>query len=130
MKNSLGGFQIDAARYIDELAKVLSVPSATPRSTDANILANSGIINRQNTDSAYNLSHNVLRQEVIGMAIKLGNIPLPSEYSCKNIFWDVASNRPNSWACRVIEIAANNNVVSTFNKTFRPESYITRAEAL
>lgn len=130
VKNSLGRFQIDAARYIDELAKVLSVPSATPWSTDANILANSGIINRQNTDSAYNLSHNVLRQEVIGMAIKLGNIPLPSEYACKNIFWDVASNRPNSWACRVIEIAANNNVVSTFNKTFRPESYITRAEAL
>lgn len=59
--------------------------------SDANYLANAGIIVAQETEAGYNLTNNVLRQEVIGMAIKLAGITLPTEYTCKNIFRDVCS---------------------------------------
>jgi subtilisin family serine protease len=40
--------------------------------SDADVLANNWIINKQISQSSYNLKNNVLRQEVIWMAMKLG----------------------------------------------------------
>lgn len=99
-------------------------------STDASFLASSGIINKQDTEDGYNLKSNVLRQEVIGMAMKLGKFDLPNDYICQKVFLDVSSTKPNNWACRAIEIGVTKGIVSSLNKTFRPESTITRAEAL
>jgi hypothetical protein len=93
-------------------------------------LANAGIIVAQETEASYNLTSNVLRQEVIGMAIKLAGITLPTDYVCKNIFRDVSAAKPNNWACRSVEIGVERGIVSGTNKNFNPESNITRAEAL
>ncbi|MCB9807573.1 hypothetical protein H6768_06980 [Candidatus Peribacteria bacterium] len=46
-----------------------------------------------------------MRQEVVALAMKLSNIYIPAEYQCRNIFLDVSSDKPNSWACRIIENA-------------------------
>lgn len=99
-------------------------------SSDGNYLASAGIVNQQSSEEGYRLNSDVLRQEVVGMAAKVGKFTLPEGYTCRNIFSDVTSAKPNTWACRAIEIAADNGVVSKLNKTFRPESNITRAEAL
>lgn len=98
--------------------------------SDADILAGVGIITKKNTISEYRLENNVLRQEVIGMAIKLAGITLPTEYTCKNIFRDVSAAKPNNWVCRSVEIGVERGIVSGANKNFNPESNITRAEAL
>lgn len=97
---------------------------------DADILADNWIINKQSNQSAYNLKSNVLRQEVIWMAMKLGKFDLPNDYICQGVFSDVSGTKPNNWACRAIEVGVSNGIVSSLNKTFRPESFITRAEAL
>ena len=99
-------------------------------SSDGNYLASAGIVNQQSSEEGYRLNSDVLRQEVVGMAAKVGKFNLPEGYTCRSIFSDVTSAKPNTWACRAIEIAADNGVVSKLNKTFRPESNITRAEAL
>ncbi|HBA44688.1 TPA: hypothetical protein DEG21_00145 [Patescibacteria group bacterium] len=46
------------------------------------------------------------------------------------MFKDVSSIKPNTWSCRAIEISSDFGVVSKTNQYFRPESNITRAEAL
>ncbi len=98
--------------------------------SDWDTLAGKWIINKQNTEEGYNLKSNVLRQEVIGMAMKLGKFNLPNDYICQGVFSDVSGTKPNNWACRAIEVGVSNGIVSNLNKTFRPESFITRAEAL
>lgn len=79
-----------------------------------------------------------LRQEVVGIALRLtaGNfrnietIVLPDPYTCENVFLDVGQNRPNSWVCRSVQIAAKNGIITKNNHHFRPEDDITRAEAI
>ncbi len=116
-------------QVIVELKKTSSKKNVIVLS-DANELANASIINKQATDEAHNLQSLVLRQEVIGMAMKLSGITLPTEHICRNIFKDVANAKPNNWICRAVEIAVENGIVSSANKNFNPESNITRAEAL
>jgi len=99
-------------------------------SSDEDLLASLGIIKNQDNKEAYNLGSNVLRQEVVWVAAKLGRLSLPDNYTCRNIFVDVSISKPNSWICRAVEIAADNSIVSTANKSFRPEWNITRVEAL
>jgi hypothetical protein len=104
----------------------------------AEYLADKHVIVRQRPIENYALSEKVLRQEVVGIAIRLtaGNfrtiepIQLPDVYTCENVFLDVWQNKPNSWACRSVEIAAKNKIITTNNKHFRPEQDITRAEAI
>jgi len=104
----------------------------------AEYLADKHVIVRQRPIENYALGDKVLRQEVIGIALRLtaGNfrtiepIGLPDVYTCENIFLDVGQNKPNSWACRSVEIAAKNKIITTNNKHFRPEDDITRAEAI
>ncbi len=98
--------------------------------SDANYLTYAGIIVAQQTEAGYRLNDSVLRQEVIGMAIKLAGITPPTEYTCKNKFSDVSAMKPNNWVCRAVEIGVERGIVSGANKNFNPESNITRAEAL
>jgi len=46
-------------------------------------LANNNIIVDRDTIDEYRLTNHVLRQEIIGIGLKLGSIPLPSNYACK-----------------------------------------------
>jgi hypothetical protein len=104
----------------------------------AEYLADKHVIVRQRPIENYVLSDRVLRQEVVGIALRLtaGNfrnietINLPDPYTCENIFLDIKQNLPNSWACRSVEIAAKNGIITKNNKHFRPEEDITRAEAI
>lgn len=143
-KNSVWNSIIDASKYLDVLASRLTTiqneqindnartsnQKTIDANSDGNVLASFGIVKQQDSEEAYNLNNNVLRQEVIGMAMKLWKFDLPEGYKCKNIFRDVSSMKPNNWICRAVEIAAENGVVSNLNKYFYPESNITRAEAL
>lgn len=136
--------QIDASKYLDALASRLSTiqneqkndnartnnQKTIDANSDGNVLASFGIVKQQDSEEAYNLNSNVLRQEVIGMAMKLWKYNLPEGYTCKKIFKDVSSTKPNNWVCRAVEIGAENGIVSALNKSFNPESSITRAEAL
>lgn len=104
----------------------------------AEYLADKHVIVRQRPTENYALSDKVLRQEVVGIAIRLTglnfrtveSISLPDPYTCDNVFLDVKQNAPNSWACRSVEIAAKSGIITTNNKHFRPEADITRAEAI
>lgn len=46
------------------------------------------------------------------------------------MFRDVLYNKPNTWACPIVEYAADTGVISKENSYFRPEEYITNSEAL
>ena len=104
----------------------------------AEYLADKHVIVRQRPTENYALADKVLRQEVVGIAIRLTglnfrtveSISLPDPYTCENTFLDVKQNVPNSWACRSVEIAAKAGIITTNNKQFRPEADITRAEAI
>ena len=64
------------------------------------------------------------------MAVKISGIILPDNYLCNRKFSDISQSKPNNWVCRSVEMAAENNIISTSNSKFRPEDYITRVEAL
>ena len=70
---------------------------------------------------------NVFTVVAIAVATKTD---LPANYTCQNTFADVSSVIPNSWACRAVEVAAQNDIITTANATFRPEEEITRSESL
>jgi hypothetical protein len=105
----------------------------------AEYLADKHVIVRQRPIENYALSDRVLRQEVVGIALRLtaGNfrnvdaIALPDPYTCENVPSQMSDKiDPNSWACRSVEIAAKNGIITKNNKHFRPEDDITRAEAI
>lgn len=97
----------------------------------ANTLGSRNIIVYQNSLWGYRLNDNILRQESLGIAVKLGNkITLPNNYSCKWYFRDVTSTRPNTWACRIAELGADSQIITRSRSDFYPERSITRAEAL
>lgn len=93
-------------------------------------LSSEWIIKKQESENLYRLDDYVLRQEVIWMAIKLWWLILADDYKCKNYYTDVSSITPNTWACRAIEISADNWIITKSNSTFRPEDKITKVEAL
>lgn len=109
-----------------------SVFAATNRDTEvANSLASQGIIDNHATNPAlYNLSSPILRQEMVGMALRMMKIPLPNSYYCRDYFADVRYNKQNNWVCRAMEIAADYGIISNKNGTVRPLDPLTRAEAL
>lgn len=93
-------------------------------------LASKWIVKKQELEELYRLDDYLLRQEVIWMAIKLWWITLPEDYECKWYYSDVSYNTPNTWACRAVEISADNSIITRSNNLFRPEDRITKAEAL
>jgi len=94
---------------------------------NANSLADQGIITKQTIDTKYRLDDKILRQEVIGMALKIKGITLPENYQCKKYFADASQN---NWECRAVELAADNGIISRSNKYANPGKYVTRAEGL
>jgi hypothetical protein len=142
---SLYSFVLDKIRDINNLKiatdyqtqldtqKQKDIPSIIPNNqittSDQDILASSGIITQQSDEAGYRLNDYISRQEALGVAMKVGQFELPENYSCVRLFSDVSSSRPNSWACRVVETALNNGVISK-NKLFRPLDSISKVEAL
>lgn len=74
----------------------------------------------------YRLSDALIRQEALGVAIKLRGLALPDAYFCRYYFLDT----PEWWVCRAAEIAADYGIVTRANATFRPYDTITLAEGL
>lgn len=85
-KTKAGNYQIDASKYLDALGEKIDTIKVEQTehntnlvnknfidygSSDANVLADFGIITKQTNLVDYRLENNVLRQEVIGMAMKL-----------------------------------------------------------
>ncbi len=100
----------------------------TAQLDSANTLAWEGIINDKSSNPAdYNLDQNVLRQEIAAVARWVAGISKTT--TCSNIFWDVSSTNPNTWACYSVEALVNADLIAS-NPTFRPEANITKAEWL
>lgn len=96
--------------------------------THANALAKLGIITDwSSAPSRYRLSDPMLRQELLGIALQMNGTPLPDKFRCRGYFTDAAQN---DWVCRAAELAADNGLITRNNSTFRPMSFVTRAESL
>jgi len=95
--------------------------------SNANYLADQKIVTKQTTGTGYRLDDKILRQEVIGMALKVKGITLPENYTCKKYFADATKN---DWVCRAVELAADNGIISRSNKYANPGKSITKSEAL
>ncbi len=95
--------------------------------SNANYLSDQGVVTKQTVASRYRLDDKILRQEVIGMALKIKWITLPENYTCKKYFADATKN---DWVCRAVELAADNGIISRNNTYANPGKSITRAEAL
>lgn len=98
--------------------------------SNAEFLAEQGVITSQSSAKWYRLDDTITRAEVIGIALKLKWITLPDSYYCKNYFSDVKYNANNNWICRAVELAADDGIISRANTKARPQVSITRAEAL
>lgn len=95
--------------------------------SNAEFLANRGVINKQSDVKNYRLNDTISRAELIKIALTIKGTANPASYTCKKYFSDTTAN---DWICRAIEIAADAWFVSRTNKKFRPQDKITRAEAL
>ena len=102
----------------------------------ANNLAEKNIINNHLIyPENYKLNDNVLRQEIAAIARwvfevwQWKDILELKKQKCDNIFSDVSSTTPNSWACYSIEALVDNDLISA-NTHFRPEDKITKAETI
>lgn len=94
----------------------------------ANSLATRWIINNHSWDTEnYKLYDNVLRQEIAAVARWVAW--LEKKAKCDNIFADLSSTKPNTWACVNVEPLVDNNLISK-NTNFRPEDKITKAESI
>lgn len=77
----------------------------------------------------YRLNDFIIRQEVLGMALNLRGITLPSTYGCRGYFSD-AGVAGEWWVCRAAELSADADIVTRANTFFRPRATITLAESL
>lgn len=94
----------------------------------ANSLAEQKIINNHvNNPENYNLSDNVLRQEIAAVARWVAK--LPKKWRCDNEFKDLTDTKPNTWACRNVEVLVDNDLIAK-NEYFRPEDKITKSETI
>lgn len=94
----------------------------------ANSLAKQKIINNHISDpEKYNLNDNVLRQEIA--AVARGVAKLDKKDKCDNIFKDLSDTKPNTWACRNVEVLVDHNLIAK-NINFRPEDKITKSETI
>lgn len=108
------------------------VYSTTPlEATIADTLASYDIIvNNSKNPAGYRLADTITRAEATGVALRVADISLPDKYFCKNYFRDVSYNPVNNWICRAIEIASDSGIISRENTTARPNTPISRIEAL
>ena len=102
--------------------------SDTKMIDSANDLAERSVVSdKSENPSAYNLSDNVLRQEIGLVAMRIAGLQKKS--SCSWIFSDLTATTPNNWACIHIEPLVESKLISK-NDNFRPEDNITKAESL
>lgn len=109
--------------------------------SDARALAEQGIIVNQSalspvsnpsftTDiqeaSMYRLYDTIIRQEVLGIALKIRGVYLPDSYTCRGYYRDTAE----WWVCRAAELSADQGIITRANLRFRPHDTLTLAEAL
>jgi len=109
--------------------------------SDARTLAEQGIIVNQSTMSSasgsslaadvqeasmYRLYDTIIRQEVLGIALKIRGVQLPDSYTCRNYYRDTAE----WWVCRAAELSADQDIITRANLHFRPHDTLTLAEAL
>lgn len=109
--------------------------------SDARALAEQGIIVNQSTmapvagstvaqdiqeATMYRIYDTIIRQEVLGIALKLRGVVLPDSYTCRNYYRDTAE----WWVCRAAELSADYGIVTRANLHFRPGDVLTLAEAL
>jgi hypothetical protein len=104
--------------------------SSAHKTLDGDYLAAFGYITKKPSLAAYKLQEYVLRQEVVALATRIGDVEIPDYYQCRNIFADVSASKPNSWACRVIENAYDEWIVSKDSNYFGPEAKISLVEAV
>lgn len=80
----------------------------------------------------YRLDDTISRQEVVGIALKISDIPVASDHVCKGYFSDTTfdPSHRDAWVCASVETAADEGLVSRSKSRFRPRDSITRAEAL
>jgi subtilisin family serine protease len=155
--NDSGNYVIDAALYLDVLSKkqkiiqleqnilLLTGKNADAsqnmwfagitekdllKLSDGDYLATFGFITKKSSRHAYKLDEFILRQEVVALATRIGSIHISDDYECRNVFSDISSNKPNSWACRTIENAYYNNIISKSESRFWPEETLTFVEAV
>ena len=157
--NSVWNYVINASRYLDVLNKKTSIIikeqqnkennsvwkfnilnikdgwSAQKNSNDKNIsdsdfLAQEWVINKQKNVADYNLTDFVKREEAVAMAVKMLNIYIPDDYVCHGTYDDLSATKPNNWACRVMEIAAEKWLITIEWNRAKPEEYITLIETL
>lgn len=74
----------------------------------------------------YRISDTIIRQEVLGIAMKLRGVALPENYSCRSYYLDT----PEWWVCRAAELSADNDIITRTNLHFRPHDTLTLGEAL
>ena len=109
------------------LAQIIVVTPKNERQA-AKDLAERWIINNHEANpSLYKFNQKVLRQEVWAVVRWVAKIEKARK--CQNIFKDLSSFFPNSWACINIEPLVKYNLIAK-NDFFRPEDYITKAEVL
>ncbi len=74
----------------------------------------------------YRLSDELIRQEALGVALRLKGADLSDSYMCQNYFRDTFE----WWVCRAAERAADFGLVTRANLYFRPHDTLTLAEGL
>lgn len=155
--NSEWNYVIDAALYLDTLGqkqKIIKLEQDLFRLTgknasvtneklpsgitqdqlskmsDGDYLAALWYITKKPSLSAYKLQEYVPKQEVVALATRLADVKIDNNYQCQNIFSDVSAGKPNSWACRVIENAYQEGIITKENDFFGPESRTNLVEAV
>lgn len=96
----------------------------------ARSLASQNYIVEHDSLNAYRLNEKILRQEAVGVAVKIYGLSLLDGRECMGYYSDLTAMMPNDWACVMAEAAADVGLVTRANATFRPEDYVTRSEAL
>ena len=108
---------------------LINVSASSPEElTSANNLAKKEIIkNHSDNPDLYHLDSAVLRQEIGLISRRVSWVK--ENNSCKWLFDDLSSTKPNDWACKNIEALVENKLISA-NASFNPEKNISKSEAL
>lgn len=93
----------------------------------AQYLAHESIVTSRDRIADFRLDDTILRQEVIGMALKLKGVSFSKDYNCKQYYTDVMDN---DWVCGALELAADIGMITRENTQARPQDRVTRSEAL
>jgi len=127
-KKVITSIAIVAVSWAISFASYSAVVDNKTELESANSLAEQGIINNHvNDPENYNLNDNVLRQEIAAVARWVAG--LPKKGRCDNEFKDLTDTKPNTWACRNVEVLVDNDLIAK-NDYFRPEDKITKSETI